>query len=291
MGFPAVFESANQEFMQLVASIRPELHRYCARITGSVVDGEDVVQEVLAKAFYELSMSDEVPPLRPWLFRMAHNAAIDFCRRYERAHVESVEEVPEGDAQGPGSDPLTVRAALSSFLALPIRQRSAVILKDVLGFSLDEIAATMETSVQAIKAALVRGRRQLQQEGPEGSDRAQDFRSELEHLNRYATLFNARDWDGLRKLLADQVRLELVSRASRRGPLTQYLTNYAKQPPVRAVVGFLEGRPAIAVHDPPASAAPRYFILLHWTGDSVSAIRDFRYVDYIAEAADFRPLT
>src|SRR4051794_21592928 len=116
------FESARREFLPLVASVRPELHRYCARITGSVIDGEDVVQEVLAKAFYKLSMAAEVPPLRPWLFRMAHNAAIDFCRRYERAHVEAVDDLAEAELAVGASDPAIVRAALTSFLGLPVRQ-------------------------------------------------------------------------------------------------------------------------------------------------------------------------
>jgi RNA polymerase sigma-70 factor (ECF subfamily) len=288
----AAFESANREFQQLIASVRPELHRYCARITGSVIDGEDVVQDVLAKAFYTLSLSAEMPPLRPWLFRMAHNAAIDFCRRYERTHVEAVEEVPEADVPVGAADPATVRAALTGFLALPIRQRSAVILKDVLGLSLEEIAEAMETSVLAVKAALVRGRQTLrdnQASDPWVAEPTEDVRSELDNLNRYASLFNAQDWDGLRAILANEVQLDLVSRASRRGPLKQYLTNYAELPPLRAVVGFLEGRPALAVHDPASSPTPKYFILLEWAGDRVAAIRDFRYVDYIAELARFRP--
>jgi DNA-directed RNA polymerase specialized sigma24 family protein len=64
-----------------VSGVRPELHCYCARLTGSVIEGEDIVQETLAKAFYALSLSPEVPPLRPWLFRIAHNTALDFLRR------------------------------------------------------------------------------------------------------------------------------------------------------------------------------------------------------------------
>ena len=55
----------------MVEGIRPELHRYCARLTGSVIEGEDIVQEALAKALYALSMQPEIPMLRPWLFRIA----------------------------------------------------------------------------------------------------------------------------------------------------------------------------------------------------------------------------
>ena len=56
--------TARTEFEALVAQIRPELHRYCARMTGSVVEGEDVVQDTLAKAFYLLPRSDEIANLR-----------------------------------------------------------------------------------------------------------------------------------------------------------------------------------------------------------------------------------
>src|SRR5215212_9442321 len=129
---PAELGQARERFLELVTEVRPELHRYCSRVVGSVVDGEDLVQETLAKAFYQMSLATELPPLRPWLFRIAHNTAIDSLRRYEHKHTE-----PRGDFDdtAPLDDsvaPDVVRAALSSFLALPVSQRSAVILKDVL---------------------------------------------------------------------------------------------------------------------------------------------------------------
>ena len=63
----AELQEARQRFLQLVDEVRPELHRYCARMTGSIADGEDVVQDALARAYYELSDLRELPPLRPWL--------------------------------------------------------------------------------------------------------------------------------------------------------------------------------------------------------------------------------
>src|SRR5439155_24315634 len=114
---------------------------------GSAIDGEDVVQEALAKAFYAISLQPELPPLRPWLFRIAHNTAIDFLRRYERRFVEPMAEPPEPALAAAGADPEVVRAALSSFLALPVSQRSAVILKDVLGHTLEEISAATGATV------------------------------------------------------------------------------------------------------------------------------------------------
>src|SRR5262245_58769306 len=85
---PPELGPAREKFLELVAELRPELHRYCARLTGSIVEGEDVVQDTLAKAYYAISMATEMPPLRPFLFRIAHNTALDLLRRYERKHVE-----------------------------------------------------------------------------------------------------------------------------------------------------------------------------------------------------------
>jgi RNA polymerase sigma-70 factor (ECF subfamily) len=112
------------------------------------------------------------------------------------------------------ADPAVVRAALARFLSLPVTQRSAVILKDVLGPSLEETAETMETTVMAVKAALVRGRRKLLETEKGESDAASLVCTELD---RYATLFNARDWDGVRSLVADDCKLDLVSKSQRRG--------------------------------------------------------------------------
>src|SRR5882724_4392350 len=110
---PAMAE-ARARFMELVAEVRPELHRYCARMTGNVFDGEDVVQDTLAKAYFALSEMGEPPPLRGWLFRIAHNTAMDFLRRYERKHVELVADVPDvAEPEEAGPDPLLVEVALT----------------------------------------------------------------------------------------------------------------------------------------------------------------------------------
>ena len=85
-------------FLETISTLRPSLHRYCARMTGSLMDGEDVVQDALARAFYELSALKEVPALRSWLFRIAHNRALDFLRRYDRRMSEpldAVEQLPD----------------------------------------------------------------------------------------------------------------------------------------------------------------------------------------------------
>src|ERR1700716_2296132 len=75
------FEARYLAFLETITNLRPSLHRYCARMTGSVLDGEDLVQETLFEAYRKLDMYDDSRPLSPWLFRIAHNRSIDFLRR------------------------------------------------------------------------------------------------------------------------------------------------------------------------------------------------------------------
>lgn len=279
---PATMAQAREQFLGMVEGVRPELHRYCARLTGSVIDGEDIVQDTLAKALYTLSQTVEVPPLRPWLFRIAHNAAIDFLRSRGRRQTEPSDEIDDIAAYDDAPDPLIVRSALARFLTLPLTQRSAVILKDVLGHSLEETAETMGTTVMAVKAALVRGRKGLLDETRDELAPTSDARRDLE---RYASLFNARDWDGVRALVGDDCRLDLVAKSQRRGKeVGLYFGNYAKAD-VRLRVVRLEGQLALAAHLG-HDETPSYFILLAFEAGKVTAIRDYRYVPYIALEAE-----
>lgn len=280
---PPQLAEAREQFLALVEALRPELHRYCARLTGSVIDGEDIVQETLAKAFYALSLQAELPPLRPWLFRIAHNAALDFLKSHARSQTEPLANLEELAGFDEKPDPALTRAALAQFLTLPVQQRSAVILKDVLGHSLEESADTMGTTILAVKAALVRGRAKLREvsERPEAGQNAT-----LADLQRYAALFNERDWDGVRALVSDDCRLDLVSRSQRQGKqVGMYFSRYEREEVSLRVVR-LEGRLALAAHVAGA-ASPAYFILLEVEAGRVQTIRDFRYVPYIALEAEF----
>jgi RNA polymerase sigma-70 factor (ECF subfamily) len=74
MDFEALAK-ARADFDALVADVRPQLLRYCARMTGSAVDGEDIVQEALAKVYFRLPQLGHVENLRAWLFRVAQQGA------------------------------------------------------------------------------------------------------------------------------------------------------------------------------------------------------------------------
>ncbi|GGP25305.1 sigma-70 family RNA polymerase sigma factor [Silvimonas amylolytica] len=281
------------QFLALVQEVRPELHRYCARMTGSIADGEDVVQDTLARAYFELAELNELPPLRPWLFRIAHNRAIDVLRSREYRKSESLDATVDmaGDAAlEPGSvwsRADDVHCAVSRFMELPATQRSCVILMDVLEYSLEEMADMLDLSVPAIKAALHRGRTRLralaQTQLP-----APARRLASPTIVRYAALFNAHDWDGVRAMLVDDVRLDLVGRmkATGRDALT-YFTNYAGASGWGLAPAWLDGREVLAVYRDRADPRPGYFIELEFIGDRIIGIRDFRYVPYIASEAEF----
>jgi RNA polymerase sigma-70 factor (ECF subfamily) len=247
-----------------------------------VIEGEDIVQDTLAKAFFALSLQPAQPPLRPWLFRIAHNAAIDYLKSHGRKYTDPHADMTDVGGYEDAPNPAIVRAALSRFLALPLVQRSAVILKDVLGHSLEETAETMGTTIMAVKAALVRGRAHLRDaDDPEVRAEA----AARADLDRYASLFNAKDWDGVRAMIGEDCRLDLVSRSQRRGKAVGlYFTNYAATTVTLSVV-MLEGRLALAAHDA-TGATPPYFILLDIVDGKVHDIRDFRYVPYIAVEAE-----
>ena len=289
-----VLEDGRSRFLALVAPIRPELLRYCARMTGSVANGEDVVQDTLARGCFELSQLRELPPLRPWLFRIAHNRAIDHWRRESlratTADLDTVEVAGPADLEpdAVAARREAVQAAMSRFVALAPAQRGCVILKDVLDHSLEEIAAELDLSVPAVKAALHRGRTALRRSRAVPATTARPA-ADAAAQRRYAALFNAHDWDGVRSLLADDVRLDLVSRrkAAGRRDVGSYLGNYERVDGWHLVPARFDGRDVLAVLADATAQRPLYVIELEWLGGRVVAIRDYRYVPYIAQEGEF----
>jgi RNA polymerase sigma-70 factor, ECF subfamily len=279
------------EFEALVNDIRPELHRYCARMIGSAVESEDVVQDALAKAYASLPATT-ITNMRGWLFRIAHNKAIDYLRRSNHQYMEHLDEhalLAEPDP--PLEEPELVAVALSVFLKLTPKQRSCVILKDVMRCSLAEISELLDATVPEIKAALHRGRarlRDLSKDVTADAPTALDAH-EQELLAGYVDRFNARDFDAVRAMLADEVRLDLINRATLRGvaKVGEYFHRYAEVDDWQLALGVVEQRPAILVYDPrEQSPQPVYFMLLAWEGAQVSMIRDYRYAPYVLREAD-----
>src|SRR5262249_19731305 len=279
-------------FERLIRELRPKLHRYAARMTGSVIDGEDVVQDALAKAVDAYSRDGGITRPQGWLFRIVHNEAMDFLRRRARQDAVKGHEDPEMivDPAPTPEERFAAAASLRTCARLPVVQRGAVVLMDVSGYSTEEIGGIIAASVPAVKAALHRGRARLRELADQLDDQPQPPLSapERARLAAYADRFNAHDFDAVRDMLAEDVRLELVSRARMRGhEVHRYFGNYASVDDWRLVPGQVDGRPAILVCDPnEPEAQPAYFVLLEWDGGRLVGIRDFRHARYAVEGAE-----
>jgi RNA polymerase sigma factor (sigma-70 family) len=272
------------EFEGRLTALRPRLHRYCARMTGSTVDGEDVVQDTLVKALGARAEGANVDNLEGWLFRIAHNTSLDLLRRRSRNTVVPLIEDFEA-ASMPEAD--IVAVSFQTFLRLPELQRCAVILKDVLGHSVDEIASITGSTPAAAKSALQRGRMALRQLARMPTDTRLPLMPDAarQKMAAFVDLFRKGDFDAIRAMLADDVKLELVNRLKWEGrdKVAPYFTRYAKETKWRYAFGAVEGRPAMLVFASGAMEKPAYFVLVDWRDDQISAIRDFLFSPYAVE--------
>jgi|SRR5438445_8706404 len=290
-------DAKQQLLVRMLAELRPRLHRYCARMTGSAVDGEDVVQEVLLKVLESPPDIENFSMLERWLIRVGHNTAVDFLRRrtrHDAIHAtEDLSMIIDPSASVDASD--TALASLRTFIRLPPLQRSTVIFKDVLGYSLEEVAEFTASSIAAVKSALQRGRANLKAFAKEPDDRPPPVLSVREQklLTTYADHFNARNFDAVRAMLADELRFDLVNRVQSTGKSSavSYFGNYSRLGGWRFAPGMVDRRPALLAFDPDDMlGAPIYFVVLEWAGDRVAAIRDFRYARYALEGAELMVL-
>ncbi|WP_167391260.1 sigma-70 family RNA polymerase sigma factor [Mesorhizobium temperatum] len=271
----------------MLSGLRPKLHRYCARMAGSVIDGEDIVQETLLKALQAVDGSMAVERPEQWLFRIAHNAAQDHLRRRhrERSRMTETDMTTIEDPSGSADSRIAAAAGLRSFMQLSVAQRSAVILVDVLGLSLHETCEVTGATLAATKAALHRGRAQLRMlaSEPEHVAAPRLDADDERRLRRYVDLFNARDFDAVRALIAEDIKLEVVNRLRLRGKaeVSTYFGNYDRISDWTLSLGFVDGRPAILIRNPQEpDGAVRGFMLVEWRDERVVQIRDFRYAPW-----------
>jgi RNA polymerase sigma-70 factor (ECF subfamily) len=280
--------SSTDEFENGLTALRPRLHRYCARMTGSTVDGEDVLQDTLVKALNARAEGARVDNLQGWLFRIAHNTSLDFLRQRSRSTVVPLTEDLEA-APMPEAD--IVAVSFQTFLQLPELQRCAVILKDVLGHSVEEIASISECTPAAAKSALQRGRTALRKlaELPADSRLPLMPDASRQKMAAFVDFFRIGNFDAIRAMLADDVKLDLVNRLQPEGrdKIAPYFTRYAEETKWRFSFGAVEGRPAMLVFEGDATKKPAHFVLVDWRDDQISAIRDFLFAPYALESANW----
>jgi len=290
-------DDPRDQFEGLVGELRPKLHRYCARMTGSAVDGEDIVQDAVIKALAALPNVGVIDKPEGWLFRIAHNTALDFLRRRARGpmmqHDEALDMIAAPDS--PDQDYEAATMSLRTFMRLPALQRSAVILKDVLGHSLEEVASITGASEAAAKSALQRGRFRLREFAKEPAEVSLPMLSEgmRVRLITYVEGFKIGDFDTVRAMLADDVKLDLVAKLRKQGKseVREYYAAYAAAKRWAYAAGVVDGRPAMLVYDREVSLeALAYFVALDFDGDRVVSIHDFLYARYAMDGIDLSPL-
>ena len=196
--------AAWHRYVDLTAPLRPALHGYCRRLTGNLWDAEDLVQDTLLRAFATLgSIHHEVANPRGYLLRVASNLWIDAARRRDLEQREAaLASAPDPAPPRTGELADAARAVLQR---LAPQERASLVLKEAFELSLEEIAATLNTSVGAVKAALHRGREHLRDEAPPRRPRAS-----RELVEAFVAAFGAADLEALLALMQDGAQVENV---------------------------------------------------------------------------------
>ena len=235
-----------QVYLETVEPHRPELYRYARGLTRTPWDAEDLVQETLMRAFSGLgTYSGRVANLRAYLFRVATNCWIDHRRRRRPALSDPADLDVQTHMPSLGPE---VREALERLVGdLPPRERAAVLLKEVFGFSLKEIASSLRTTVGAVKAALHRGREKL---ATPGAAREEKTMPAPEVLDVWVDAFNRHDVERILALMTEDCQVVIPGMVDDTGAemgrsvLTHTLEEASL---VRAERVQIDGQPVIAL--------------------------------------------
>lgn len=229
------------ELDQAFPTHRTELLTHCYRLTGSYHDAEDLVQDTYIRARRGISTLIERDSLRAWLYRIATNTCMTALHPRNRRYLPSglgapatdpdaelvgdqstrwIEPLPDAavsDAADPGAIVVrreSLRLALVVALQhLSPRQRAAFLLRETLGWSAGEIAATLEVSAPAVKSLLQRARQRIDEVAPRADDVQVPISDERERdiLTRWMRAFEAYDLDAISTLIAEDVSIEATT--------------------------------------------------------------------------------
>jgi RNA polymerase sigma-70 factor (ECF subfamily) len=270
--------SGEREFTALFERHRRELQVHCYRMLGSLQDAEDLVQETFLRAWRNRSSFEGRSSFRTWLYRIATNACLDALKRQRTRPVEVgggfgeipwlqpypdhlLEEVADTDA-GPASRLVAKETIELAFMAaiqhLPPTQRAVLILRDVLGWSANDTASLLDTSVASANSALQRARETMQARLParrgEWARETAPSAEERELLRRYIEAHERADVAGFAELLSEDVSFSMPPQptwVSGRDEVMRYLTAHGFGS--REVIGDLRLVPVRANRQPGAA--------------------------------------
>lgn len=245
----AAREGDEEAYRRLVEPYRRELHAHCYRMLGSVHDGEDALQDALLRAWRGLGRFERRSSLRSWLYTIATNACLDLIARRPK-RVLPIDYGPAADPHGGPGEPLVESvwvepypderlgledgfaapaaryelresvelAFVAALQHLPATQRAVLILREVLGFSAREVAATLETTVASVNSALQRARKAVDERLPEQSQQ-QTLRSLGDERVRalvesYMDAWQRGDVDAVVSMLAEDATFAMPPLAS-----------------------------------------------------------------------------
>jgi RNA polymerase sigma-70 factor (TIGR02960 family) len=295
-------------FRDLTAPYLGELRLHCYRILGSFTDAEDLLQETLLAAWRGLDGFAGRGSLRTWLYRIATNRCLNAMRRRRPPELPAPFAPPEPSRRGevtwlqPYPDTLleqvadpalgpearytareaTELAFITALQRLPPRQAAVLVLRDVLGYSTDEVADLLDTSPTAVKGLLQRARTAVGPPSP--ADRQPGSAAERDLASRFADVFTADDIDGVVALLTDDAWLAMPPAPHEyHGPaaIASFLRaslDWRRSRRLRLVATSANTQPAYGLYltDPePPVARFAGLLVLTVTGDRISAITRF----------------
>ncbi len=297
----------------MLADAQLEEHRaaltgHCYRMLGSAMDADDAVQETLVRAWKSYDRFGGRSSIRTWLYRIATNVCLDAladrARRTRpvdegacgtihdeletRPRTHWLEPIPDAKAVPASADPAeqammrqSIRLAFVAALQnLPPRQRAALLLTEVLGWSAAEVAESLDTTIASVNSALQRARATLAVRDV-GEHRGELTEAQARAVQQYAAAFERYDIDALTSLLCEDARLSMP-------PYTLWLTGKptiaqwlsgpgigckgSRLIPVKAC-----GQPAFGQYrlQPDGSHKPWALIVLELAGDRVQAMTSF----------------
>jgi RNA polymerase sigma-70 factor (ECF subfamily) len=166
-------------------------------------------------------------------------------------------------------------------------ERACVLLKDVFDYSLEEIAALVDSTVGGVKAALHRGRAKIKVAAPPRKIPPAADPALVRLLGLYVERFNRRDWQSMRELISADARLEFTGRYANRLLDSPYFSRYEQLPePVQLALGEVDGRPTVIVLERQGDTwKPRAPVRVEVSAGRIARITDYFLCPWILQAA------